>query len=127
MHLFPDGNVVVQSRDPFTNTSSELPAVMKSTTKFRVVIAGGSVAGLTLAHCLLKNNIDFVVLEASPVVAPDVGASLGLLANGGRVLDQLGVFDDVQEEVVSIKDAFFWAADGSLNLKSNYPEELRKR
>ncbi|EKV12627.1 Monooxygenase, FAD-binding [Penicillium digitatum] len=100
---------------------------MKSTTKFRVVIAGGSVAGLTLAHCLLKNNIDFVVLEASPVVAPDVGASLGLLANGGRVLDQLGVFDDVQEEVVSIKDAFFWAADGSLNLKSNYPEELRKR
>ncbi|KGO40828.1 Monooxygenase, FAD-binding [Penicillium expansum] len=100
---------------------------MQPNPKFRVIIVGGSVAGLTLAHCLLKNNIDFVVLEASPEVAPEVGASLGLLANGGRILDQLGVYDDVQAEVVSIEDAYFWAADGSLMLKSNSPDELNKQ
>ncbi|KAF7557439.1 hypothetical protein G7Z17_g749 [Cylindrodendrum hubeiense] len=64
---------------------------------FRVVIAGGSVAGLTLANMLQANNIDFVVLEAYPRIAPQVGASLGLLPHGNRILDQLGLFDKIME------------------------------
>lgn len=100
---------------------------MQPAPKFRVIIAGGSVAGLTLAHCLLKNNIDCIVLEASSEVAPEVGASIGILPNGARILDQLGVFDDVQEEVVSLIDSYFWAADGSLILKSDYPDQLNER
>ncbi|CAI7570007.1 unnamed protein product [Penicillium glandicola] len=100
---------------------------MGPTPNFRVIITGASVTGLTLAHCLLKNNIDFIVLEASPEIAPEVGASIGLLANGARILDQLGVYDDIQEEVVPLENGYFWAADGSLMLKSNSPEELHKR
>ncbi|OJD33921.1 fad binding domain protein [Diplodia corticola] len=59
---------------------------------FRVIIAGGSIAGLTLANMLERLGIDFVVLEAYRDIAPQVGASIGLAPNGLRVLDQLGLY-----------------------------------
>jgi len=61
--------------------------------KFKVVIVGGSVSGLTLANMLEKLNIDYVVLESYKTIAPQVGASIGLQANGLRILDQLGCAD----------------------------------
>ena len=64
---------------------------------FKVIIAGGSIAGLSLALMLEKNGIDFVVLEGYPDIAPQVGASIGVLANGLRILDQLGCCDKVIE------------------------------
>ncbi|KAB8215643.1 hypothetical protein BDV33DRAFT_208103 [Aspergillus novoparasiticus] len=64
---------------------------------FKVIIAGGSVAGLSLALMLEKNGIDFLVLEACPSIAPQVGASIGLLPNGLRILDQLGCYESVME------------------------------
>lgn len=63
--------------------------------KFTVIIVGGSIAGLTLANMLQLNNINFILLEAYPDIAPQVGASLGLLPHGNRILDQLGLFDKV--------------------------------
>jgi 2-polyprenyl-6-methoxyphenol hydroxylase-like FAD-dependent oxidoreductase len=69
--------------------------IKMSRPKFRVVIVGGSIAGLSLANMLQLNNIDFVVLEAYPEMAPQVGASLGLLPHGNRILDQLGLFEKV--------------------------------
>lgn len=62
---------------------------------FKVIIAGGSIAGLSLALMLEKNGIDFVVLEAYPSIAPQAGASIGVLPNGLRILDQLGCCDEV--------------------------------
>jgi 2-polyprenyl-6-methoxyphenol hydroxylase-like FAD-dependent oxidoreductase len=62
---------------------------------FKVVIVGGSVAGLSLANMLQANNIDFVVLEAYGSIAPQVGASIGLLPHGNRILDQLGLFEKI--------------------------------
>ncbi|KAL1630653.1 hypothetical protein SLS54_000524 [Diplodia seriata] len=59
---------------------------------FKVIITGGSIAGLTLANMLERLGIDFVVLEAYRDIAPQVGASIGLLPNGLRVLDQLGLY-----------------------------------
>ncbi|KAF2804993.1 FAD-binding domain-containing protein [Mytilinidion resinicola] len=64
-------------------------------TPFRVVIAGGSVAGLSLANMLQANGIDYIILEAYPKIAPQVGASIGLLPHGNRILDQLGLFEKV--------------------------------
>lgn len=57
---------------------------------FRVVIVGGSVAGLTFVNMLQANDIDYVVLEAYSKIAPQVGASIGMLPHGNRILDQLG-------------------------------------
>lgn len=61
----------------------------------KVIIAGGSIAGLSLALILEKNGIDFLVLEAYKDVAPQVGASIGVLPNGLRILDQLDCFEEV--------------------------------
>ncbi|KAI1024237.1 hypothetical protein LB504_005378 [Fusarium proliferatum] len=62
---------------------------------FRVVIVGASVTGLSLANMLQANGIDFLVLEAYPTVAPQVGASIGLLPHGNRILDQLGLYEKI--------------------------------
>ncbi|KAF7596495.1 hypothetical protein BBP40_001367 [Aspergillus hancockii] len=83
----------------------------------RVIIVGGSIAGLTLAHSLQRCGIDFVVLEANDDIAPQVGASIGILANGARVLDQLGVFDDVSEEIVPAKTLYYWSDTAKLITK----------
>ncbi|KAL2839755.1 hypothetical protein BJY01DRAFT_237006 [Aspergillus pseudoustus] len=66
---------------------------------FRVIIVGGSIAGLTLAHSLRGYNIDYVVLEAYNDIAPQIGASIGLAPSGCGILDQLGMIDDVLHEI----------------------------
>ncbi|KAI3401656.1 hypothetical protein diail_9320 [Diaporthe ilicicola] len=66
-----------------------------SSRDFRVLIAGGSIAGLSLALALERAGVDFVVLEAHGQVAPQVGASIAVLPSGFRVLDQLGCYADV--------------------------------
>ncbi|KAF7519235.1 hypothetical protein G7054_g13148 [Neopestalotiopsis clavispora] len=60
-----------------------------------VVIVGGGLTGLVLALMLQRLNVDYILLEAYGSVTPNVGASIGLWPNGLRVLDQLGVFEDI--------------------------------
>ena len=62
---------------------------------FKVIIAGGGIGGLSLANMLQKHGIDYVVLEAYPDIAPQVGASIGFLPHGLRILDQLGIYQDI--------------------------------
>ncbi|PGH10931.1 hypothetical protein AJ79_05177 [Helicocarpus griseus UAMH5409] len=61
----------------------------------KVIIVGGGIGGLSLANMLQKHDIDFVVLEAYPDIAPQVGASIGFLPHGLRILDQLGIYKDI--------------------------------
>jgi len=56
----------------------------------RVIIAGGSISGLTLALALQSAGIDFLVLERREV-APQLGASTGIHPFGHNILHQLGV------------------------------------
>ncbi|KAH8897623.1 FAD dependent monooxygenase [Thozetella sp. PMI_491] len=69
------------------------------TEQFKVLIIGGSVAGLSFAHCLERLGIHFTILEKGESIAPQLGASIGILPNGGRILDQLGLFDAVEKEI----------------------------
>lgn len=73
-----------------------LPATEKPKS-FRVVIVGSSVAGLTLGHCLHNAGIDFIILEKHNDIEKEVGATIGIGANGAMVLDQLGVQEGVEE------------------------------
>lgn len=66
---------------------------------FTVIIVGGSVSGLSLASMLEKFNINYILLEAHPTIAPQLGASLGLLPSGLRILDQLGCYDKIRNNV----------------------------
>jgi FAD dependent monooxygenase len=64
---------------------------------FKVVIVGGSISGLVLAHSLHQAGIDYIVLEGHDRIDPQVGASIGLFSNGSRILDQLGVYKSILE------------------------------
>ncbi|XEV07241.1 hypothetical protein FSHL1_012528 [Fusarium sambucinum] len=66
---------------------------------FKVIIVGGSVSGLSLASMLEKFDIDYILLEGHTTIAPQLGASLGLLPTGLRILDQLGCYDKIREIV----------------------------
>lgn len=95
--------------------------------KFRVIIVGGSVAGLTLAHCLGKSNIEYAVLESHHDIAPEVGASIGILPNGARILDQLDVFDDILSVCEPLSKSFYWTEDGKLIMENDSPLTIHER
>ena len=63
---------------------------------FKIIVVGGGVGGLTLANMFQKFGIDFIVLEAYHDITPDVGASIGLVPSGLRILDQIGCFKAVE-------------------------------
>jgi hypothetical protein len=67
------------------------------THKFKVIIVGGSIAGLTLAHSLSKANIDHIVIEKRAEIAPQEGAFIGVWPNGAQILDQLGLYQSLEE------------------------------
>nr|ATJ44724.1 FAD dependent monooxygenase [Epichloe bromicola] len=90
---------------------------------FKVIIVGGSVAGLSLAHCLEKIGVSFVVLEKGNQIAPQLGASIGILPNGGRILDQLGIFHSIEDEIEPLESAMIRYPDG-FSFKSQYPRAL---
>ncbi|KAL1625883.1 hypothetical protein SLS56_007122 [Neofusicoccum ribis] len=64
--------------------------------KLKVIIAGGSIAGLALANMLEKVGIDCVLLEAYSEIAPQVGASIGMWPYGLRILDQIGCYEPIR-------------------------------
>lgn len=96
---------------------------------FKVVIVGGSVAGLSLANMLQLNGIDFVILEAYPTIAPQVGASIGLLPHGNRIMDQLGLFEKVLALAPPINSLSFRNSDGEVfashsDITNNFVQRL---
>jgi 2-polyprenyl-6-methoxyphenol hydroxylase-like FAD-dependent oxidoreductase len=95
--------------------------VKETKDRLRVVIVGGSIAGLTLAHALYRSDIDFVVLEARNEIAPQVGASIVILPHGARILDQLGVFDHIYSMVEPLKMALTWTENGKNIINSDSP------
>jgi 2-polyprenyl-6-methoxyphenol hydroxylase-like FAD-dependent oxidoreductase len=71
----------------------------------KVLIAGGSIAGLTLANALEQAGVDYLVLEKYKHIAPDVGASICIFPNGFKILDQLGCYERIKE-LASDADSF---------------------
>ncbi|KAK2736194.1 hypothetical protein FQN57_000868 [Myotisia sp. PD_48] len=93
---------------------------------FKVVIVGGSIAGLTLAHGLEKLGIDYVVLEKRSDIAPQEGASIGIMPNGGRILEQLGIFNAVEASIEPLDSAHVAWPDG-YSFSTRAPDILNER
>lgn len=91
---------------------------------FKVIIAGGGLSGLGLAHCFDKAGIDFVVLERSDLLVPKGGASLALWPNNVRILDQLGLLEEAEKIDVNIKFKHNVRKDGSVLQKNNMMERV---
>ncbi|CZR68336.1 related to hydroxylase [Phialocephala subalpina] len=94
---------------------------------FKVIIVGGSIAGLTLAHCLQRGGIDFLVLEAHNDISPQVGASIGIFPSGARVLDQLGIWDDIEDLIEPLLVSQVWTNEGEPLKKADQSELIRAR
>jgi len=102
-------------------------AAIQKQTGMKVIIVGGSIAGLVLAHSLHHAGIDFVVLERRERVDPQVGASIGLFANGARILDQLGVYEDIQELIEPPSWLEVVTGEGQLVQKVDSPQLMHAR
>ena len=101
---------------PLTSTSLIHTCTMSNQSKnspFRVIIVGGGIGGLTIANALQLAGVDFVLLEGRSVIDPQVGASIGIFPNGGRILDQLGCYDNVLELIEPMVEQSERRADGS--------------
>lgn len=68
---------------------------------FHAIIIGGSVSGLTLAHTFSAANISYTLLEARDTISPQLGASIVIFPNGARILDQLGVYEKMEKEIMT--------------------------
>ncbi|KAF9893892.1 hypothetical protein FE257_010062 [Aspergillus nanangensis] len=94
---------------------------MEEPPKFKVIIVGGSIAGLTLAHCLAQANIDHVVLERRSAISPQEGAFIGIWPNGARVFEQLGIFGDLENQTAPFHRMHLRYPDG-FSFTSSLPE-----
>ncbi|KAL4949248.1 hypothetical protein BDW69DRAFT_198246 [Aspergillus filifer] len=81
---------------------------------FKVLIIGGSITGLTLAALLERYGVDYTLIEKHADVAPQLGASIGLIAHGARILEQLGCYDEVLPFSNGIESIDLHGADGNL-------------
>ena len=75
----------------------------------RVIIAGGGIGGLTLAHGLARSGAEVRVIEAARR-QDRLGTGITLLENALRALDRIGLADPVVATgsgwgVVSTRDA----------------------
>lgn len=93
---------------------------------FKVIIVGGSVTGLTLAHSLDSIGVDYVVLEKRDEVAPQEGASIGILPNGARVLEQLGLYDAIEKTTAPLGVSHIHFPDG-FHFPSPYPKKMQSQ
>lgn len=94
--------------------------------EFQVIIVGGSIGGLKIAHWLQRAGVSHIVLEKSSDPAPQIGASIGILPNGARVLDQLQLYDEVERYIEPLKKAIITFADG-FSFSSYYPTLINER
>ncbi|OZJ02614.1 hypothetical protein BZG36_04287 [Bifiguratus adelaidae] len=99
-----NGNAPMQ----ITNGNGRLPPVQKP----KAIIVGGGIAGLTLANCFLKADIDFVVLERSELADRSHGSNIFLVPNGLRIFDQLGLYEKLKAKGTNALKNDFWEQRG---------------
>ncbi|KAJ5143331.1 uncharacterized protein N7515_002118 [Penicillium bovifimosum] len=93
---------------------------------FKVIIVGGSIAGLTLAHSLAQANIDHIVLEKRAEIAPQEGAFIGVWPNGAQILDQLGLYSSLENLTAPLSRMHLSFPDG-YSFSSLLPKAIHER
>lgn len=93
---------------------------------FKVIIAGGSVAGLALANVLERAGVEYVLLEKRDVV-PDVGQTILVMPCTALVLEQLGCHALVEAVGFPIKTREHFDTDMKLFSSSDEMWRLYKQ
>ncbi|CBF70352.1 hypothetical protein AN6018.2 [Aspergillus nidulans FGSC A4] len=96
----------------------------RDNSQLRVIIIGGAVSGLTLAHCLEKAGIDYVVLEKHRDITTNIGGSVALQPAGCRILDQLGVLDHLWKYMNDIQAVNVGLPEGYTHRHAMFAQNL---
>ncbi|XP_078148239.1 FAD/NAD(P)-binding oxidoreductase family protein isoform X1 [Carex rostrata] len=82
-----------------------------STSSEAVVVVGGGIAGLAVSLALHRLGVSSLVLEQGRTLRAG-GTSLTLFKNGWRVLDSLGVGDELRQDFLPIQGMVMKSDDG---------------
>lgn len=93
----------------------------------RIIVAGGGPVGLYTAHALARANIDYVVLEQQPEIIRYKGAGIVLLPQTARLLDQIGLFKEIEELSVKLQSKMNSLYNGQLLVKFRLFEPMIER
>jgi 2-polyprenyl-6-methoxyphenol hydroxylase-like FAD-dependent oxidoreductase len=88
----------------------------------QVAIVGGGIGGLAAALALESVGVEVGVYEQAAHLG-EVGAGVGLQPNSMRVLQRLGVAEEVARQAAPIDEAWFRHPDGSLAGHDNVGEK----
>jgi 2-polyprenyl-6-methoxyphenol hydroxylase-like FAD-dependent oxidoreductase len=91
----------------------------------RILIVGGGIAGLSLATALHRQGFAAELVERSPSWQA-VGAGIVLMANGVRVLQELGVGDAVEQAGTPIRRVGLFDQHGRALCSTNLREMWRE-
>ena len=95
---------------------------------FKSIIVGGSVAGLTLAHMFERAGINYTLLEARDTLTPQLGASIVIMPNGARILDQLGIFEAMKGDFVTrMAKSYTRRSDGRIMSENEWPKIVEEK
>lgn len=72
-----------------------------------IIIVGAGIGGLTLAAICKRLDISYKVLERAEILTP-VGAGISLAPNALRLLDQLGLYDQIRSTAEPLKKIQIW-------------------
>jgi 2-polyprenyl-6-methoxyphenol hydroxylase-like FAD-dependent oxidoreductase len=83
----------------------------------RIIIIGSGPAGLTTAHCLLAAGLpfsDLTVLERRPDPLDHGGAGIALYPSSLRVMDQLGILEEIIQCGEPLKESLHVSPGGHI-------------
>ncbi|KAI5477302.1 AAA family ATPase [Pseudohyphozyma bogoriensis] len=100
----------ITNRVPHIMPTSDLP--------FRILIAGGGIAGLATAIALRAPGREIIVLEASKM-NKEVGAAISLQPNASKIMAKLGFTDELLKKYGALVDGGFqiYGTDGTRQLQ----------
>ncbi|KAH8099305.1 hypothetical protein BXZ70DRAFT_943202 [Cristinia sonorae] len=115
----------------FTVSSSSPPNIktgMEVGKKLRIAVVGGGVCGLTCALALAKEGIQVEVFEAAASFA-EIGAGVGFGPNAVRILQDIGILDNVLSECgepeASLRSFIFYSGMEGHEMVIDYPTNTR--
>ncbi|KAJ5371886.1 hypothetical protein N7517_003892 [Penicillium concentricum] len=97
----------------------------QDTKPFKVLIAGGSLVGLGLALAFERAGIDYELFEKGDF-ATQLGASIGIHPHTIRILEQLGVWKDIEKQVVPLKGRNHYDGNGHCFEESHVLEDINE-
>ena len=89
----------------------------------RIAIVGGGIGGLTVALALREFGFEAEVYEQAPELL-DVGAAIAVWPNALRVLERLGLHDEIAEQAGEIRHICWLDKRGSLAKRISIPTSV---